>query len=180
MGVRTREALMNGNPAYHAVALATATVLLLPLPLAILAGWRLPRLPSRALAVPYAWALLCLYALAPLNAVPRMLDAPTSVVTACTAAALAFSAAAVACLIRAVWVSREVWSVMPGIRVVSWLRDNVTEFRVAVTLVGTGVATTLAGVVVYAHSGPGSPEVIIGLSCLTTGVVMLGAGARRR
>lgn len=97
---------MNGNPAYHAIGLAAATLLLLPLPVAILAGWTSPRLPSRAAVIPYAWALLCLYANALLNAMPRMLDAATGVVTACTAAGFAFSAAAVGCLIRAVWLSR--------------------------------------------------------------------------
>lgn len=83
-----------------------ATLLLLPFPVAILAGWTPSKLPSGAAVVPYAWALLFLYALAPLNAVPRMLDAPASVVLACTAAGLLFSVAAVACLVRAVWFSR--------------------------------------------------------------------------
>ncbi|MEV6954561.1 hypothetical protein [Streptomyces sp. NPDC051183] len=97
---------MNGNPAYHALALAAATLLILPVPVAMLAGWTPPRLPSRAAVRPYAYALLCLYALAPLNAIPRMVGAPAQVVTACTAAGLAFSGAAVAFVVRSVWVSR--------------------------------------------------------------------------
>ncbi|MCX5406579.1 hypothetical protein OHA37_22230 [Streptomyces sp. NBC_00335] len=97
---------MNGNPAYHAIALAAATLLALPVPVAILAGWTPPKWPTRAAAVSCAWALLCIYALAPLNAIPRILDAPDPAVMACTAAGMVFSAAAVACLLRAVWVSR--------------------------------------------------------------------------
>ncbi|MFE9803781.1 hypothetical protein ACFYP6_33830 [Streptomyces goshikiensis] len=97
---------MNGNPAYHALALAAATLLLLPVPVALLAGWAPRRFPARSGAFAYAWALLCLYALAPLNAVPRMMGASTQVVMACTAAGFAFSGSAVACLIRAVWVMR--------------------------------------------------------------------------
>lgn len=71
------------------------------LPVAIFAGWTPPKLPSRAAALPYAWALLCLYGLAPINAVPRMLDASADVVMACTAAGVVPSAAAVALLVRA-------------------------------------------------------------------------------
>uniref|UniRef100_A0AAU2K1P2 Uncharacterized protein n=1 Tax=Streptomyces sp. NBC_00049 TaxID=2903617 RepID=A0AAU2K1P2_9ACTN len=47
---------MNGNPAHHAIALAAATLLLLPFPVAIIAGWTPPKLPSRAAALPCAWA----------------------------------------------------------------------------------------------------------------------------
>ncbi|MFK0222312.1 hypothetical protein ACIQWN_29485 [Streptomyces vinaceus] len=97
---------MNGNPVYHAIALAAATLFLLPLPVLILGGWTPGRFPSRAAARSYAYALLCLYALAPLNAVPRMLDASAGVVTACTAAGLAFSGAAVVCLVRVSWTGR--------------------------------------------------------------------------
>ncbi|MFB7148497.1 hypothetical protein [Streptomyces virginiae] len=97
---------MDGNPAYHAVALAAATLLMLPPAVAMLAGWTPPKLASRAAVVPYAWALVCLYANAPLNAVPRMLGAAPGVVTACMAAGLAFSAAAVALLVRAAWAAQ--------------------------------------------------------------------------
>ncbi|MCX5613405.1 MULTISPECIES: hypothetical protein [unclassified Streptomyces] len=52
---------MNGNPTYHAIALAAGTLLVLPVPLAILTGWTPRGLRGRRLAArPYAWAVLCL------------------------------------------------------------------------------------------------------------------------
>lgn len=59
-----------------------------------------------------------------------------------------------------------------------WVRRNVTERRLAVTLVAVGVPTTLAGVAVYVLPGPGFPLLVIGLSLLVTGLVMLGSGER--
>ncbi|MFI5980564.1 hypothetical protein ACIBEA_06785 [Streptomyces sp. NPDC051555] len=97
---------MNGNPAFHALAMLAATLFLLPLPIAIFVGWTPPRLPDRATALPYAWAFLCLYALVFLNALPRMLDASATVVTLCTGAGPLFSLAAVACLVRSHWAAR--------------------------------------------------------------------------
>ncbi|MCX4806926.1 MULTISPECIES: hypothetical protein [Streptomyces] len=65
---------MNGNPAYHAIALAAVVLLVLPVFVAILVGWTPRGLRGRRPAArPYAWALLCLYTLMPLNAVPRVL-----------------------------------------------------------------------------------------------------------
>ncbi|PWK63102.1 hypothetical protein BCL76_12346 [Streptomyces sp. CG 926] len=93
---------MNGNPIYHAIALAAGTLLVLPLPLALLAGWTPRGLRGRQLAArPYAWAVLCLYALMPLNAVPRMLDASADTVMACTVFGFCLIAAAVGCFIQA-------------------------------------------------------------------------------
>ncbi|AYV25672.1 hypothetical protein EES41_02850 [Streptomyces sp. ADI95-16] len=91
---------MNGNPAYHALALVASTLLLLPLPVAIFAGWTPPRLGDRSTALPYAWAALFLYTLVPLNALPRMMNSPATVVMFCTGAGPLFSLAAVACLMR--------------------------------------------------------------------------------
>ncbi|MFG2387768.1 hypothetical protein ACGFYF_02670 [Streptomyces lavendulae] len=105
---------MDGNPAYHAVALAAATLLMLPPAVAMLAGWTPPRLSSRAVVVPYAWAMVCLYANAPLNAVPRMLGAAPGVVTACMVVGLAFSAAAVALLVRAARAAQSLASKIGG------------------------------------------------------------------
>ncbi|WP_371591710.1 hypothetical protein [Streptomyces virginiae] len=93
---------MNSNPTYHTIALAAGTLLVLPVPLAILAGWTPRGLRGRRLAaLPYAWAVLCLYTLMPLNAVPRMLDASADTVMACTVLGFVFIAAAVGCFIQA-------------------------------------------------------------------------------
>ncbi|MGW6781631.1 hypothetical protein [Streptomyces sp. NPDC054987] len=85
---------MHANPALHAVALVAATLLLLPLPVALLWGWTPERLRSRAVARAYAYAMLGLYAQACLNTVPRMLDAPAGLTTACSAAGVALCVAA--------------------------------------------------------------------------------------
>ncbi|MCX4776931.1 hypothetical protein [Streptomyces sp. NBC_01264] len=93
---------MNGNPLYHGIALAVGTLLVLPLALAVLGGWTPRGLRGRRLAVrPYAWAFLCLYAVMPLNAVPRMIDAPSGVVMACTGLGFGFVVAAAVCFLRA-------------------------------------------------------------------------------
>ncbi|MFI5868306.1 hypothetical protein [Streptomyces sp. NPDC051546] len=67
---------------------------------------------------------------------------------------------------------------MPTGRAATWVRRQVTEFRIACVLSMVGALTTLAGVVLYAIPGAGFPPVVIGLSCLTTGLVMLGSGVR--
>ncbi|MFJ6050512.1 hypothetical protein [Streptomyces sp. NPDC092307] len=100
---------MNGNPIYHAIALAAGTLLVLPLPLALLAGWTPRGLRGRQLAArPYAWAVLCLYTLMPLNAVPRMIDASADTVMACTVFGFGLIAAAVGCFIQAERTARRV------------------------------------------------------------------------
>ncbi|WP_328297325.1 MULTISPECIES: hypothetical protein [unclassified Streptomyces] len=91
---------MNESPVYQALALVAATLLLLPFPVAIFSGWVPPRLGDRSVALPYAWATLCVYALVPLNAVPRLLGASAAVVTLCTGAGPLLSLAAVTCLVR--------------------------------------------------------------------------------
>ncbi|MET9883275.1 hypothetical protein ABZZ20_08960 [Streptomyces sp. NPDC006430] len=100
---------MNGNPLYHGIALAVGTLLVLPLALAVLNGWTPRGLRERRMAVrPYAWALLCLYAVMPLNAVPRMVDAPSGVVMACTGLGFGFVVVAAMCFLRAERASRRV------------------------------------------------------------------------
>ncbi|MFJ8745635.1 hypothetical protein ACIRL2_40525 [Embleya sp. NPDC127516] len=79
---------MNGNPAYHAIALAAATMMLLPLVWATHTG-RLPRRAgptSRRSRRRRSWGLAAGWAIAPLNAVPRIADAAPPVVAACTMA----------------------------------------------------------------------------------------------
>lgn len=93
---------MNGNPLYHGIALAVGTLLVLPLALAVLNGWTPRGLRGRRLAVrPYAWAFLWLYGVMPLNAVPRMIDAPSGVVTACTGLGFGFVVVAAVCFLCA-------------------------------------------------------------------------------
>ncbi|MFI5672016.1 hypothetical protein [Streptomyces sp. NPDC051704] len=60
-------------------------------------------------------------------------------------------------------------------RAVSWLRRNLTEFRLAVALTVIGLPVTSTGAALYALHGPGFPELVIGLS-----LVMLGSGTGRR
>ncbi|MGI5447914.1 hypothetical protein ACQEVM_19555 [Streptomyces sp. CA-243310] len=93
---------MNGNPTYHAVALGIATLVCLPLVVAVLRGRRVPWVRRRALAPrPYAWGVLCFYAVAPVNALPRILDAPQDLVLACTAAGVVCVMAGAAFMLRA-------------------------------------------------------------------------------
>ncbi|MCM9083073.1 hypothetical protein OG818_15380 [Streptomyces virginiae] len=69
---------------------------------------------------------------------------------------------------------------MPDVNVLAWFRRNVTEFRMAVAAVGIGFVFTVAAVVLYALPARGFPELAIGLSFLTTGLVMLGSGSLKR
>ncbi|MFE9803782.1 hypothetical protein ACFYP6_33835 [Streptomyces goshikiensis] len=63
---------------------------------------------------------------------------------------------------------------------VSWLLEALTEFRVAVGLVVLGAPVAVAGVLFRHLLGLGyAPPVIIGLSCLITGLAMPGSGVRR-
>ncbi|WP_328738784.1 hypothetical protein OHA91_06095 [Streptomyces erythrochromogenes] len=100
---------MNGDPLYHGIALAAGTLLVLPLALAVLNGWTPRGLRGPRPAVrPYAWALLSLYAVMPLNAVPRMIDAPSGVVMACTGLGFGFVVVAATCFLHAERASRRV------------------------------------------------------------------------
>ncbi|WP_046776747.1 hypothetical protein [Streptomyces yangpuensis] len=92
---------MTGNPAIHAVVLAAATLLLLPLPVMLLRGRVPERLRNRAVARAYAYAMLGLYVQACLNTVPRMLDAPAGLTTACTAAGVGLAVAAAVLFMQA-------------------------------------------------------------------------------
>lgn len=69
---------------------------------------------------------------------------------------------------------------MPGNGFFSWVRRNVTEFRIALALVVAGSLTASAGGVLYSVHERGFPALASGLALLTTGLVMLGSGVRRR
>jgi hypothetical protein len=93
---------VNGDPVYHAVALAVCTVLMVPVAVMILAG-RTPSWLRRggAGARLTAWALLCLYGLALVNGVPRLADASSRTVTLCATVGLGFAGAAAVLFVAA-------------------------------------------------------------------------------
>ncbi|MCY0933143.1 hypothetical protein [Streptomyces sp. H34-S4] len=64
-------------------------------------------------------------------------------------------------------------------RVRSWAAANVSEFRVGVALVVLGLPLTAVGGLLYALSRPGFREVAIGLSVLTTGLMMAASQVGR-
>ncbi|ELS56629.1 hypothetical protein [Streptomyces viridochromogenes] len=85
---------------WHWTGLAVFSLTLLPAGLALLTG-RIPhRLHARlAPARPRGWALLCLWAAAPLNTIPRLADASPSITLAATA--MAGTAALTGCALTA-------------------------------------------------------------------------------
>ncbi|MEG3626363.1 hypothetical protein [Streptomyces poriticola] len=89
---------MNGNPLYHWTALAVATVLVVPVSAAVLAGWspRWSRNRRQAGMRLRACGFLCCYALTLVNAVPRIADASYGTVMACTSVGFGFIGAAAA------------------------------------------------------------------------------------
>ncbi|WP_416986042.1 hypothetical protein [Streptomyces sp. T028] len=76
---------------WQLTGLAFFSLTLLPSGAALVAGHAPDRLRSRlaADARPLGWALLSLYAVAPLNALPRLCQAPPSITFAATAVAAA-------------------------------------------------------------------------------------------
>ncbi|MFD4133186.1 hypothetical protein [Streptomyces goshikiensis] len=95
---------MNGNALFHAVGLAFTSLLLLPLPLLVLTG-RTPAWLRARVAEPRwpALAMIGFWLPAPLNAVPRILDAGTGVVLAFSAAGMLCGFVGVAFFLRAAW-----------------------------------------------------------------------------
>ncbi|MET8765668.1 hypothetical protein [Streptomyces sp. NPDC004658] len=73
---------------WHSTGLAVFSLTLLPAGLALLTGRTPHRLHARPVpARPLGWALLCLWAAAPLNTIPRLADAPPAITLAATAVA---------------------------------------------------------------------------------------------
>ncbi|URN17305.1 MULTISPECIES: hypothetical protein [Streptomyces] len=90
---------------WHWVGLAFFSITLLPAGAAMVAGRVPERLRPRLAPVrPRGWAVLALYAAAPLNAIPRLADASPTIVSAATAAA--GLAAATGCAVAVVASSR--------------------------------------------------------------------------
>ncbi|MFJ6636818.1 hypothetical protein ACIQMR_36470 [Streptomyces sp. NPDC091376] len=88
---------MNGNPLYYSIALAVASAVMLPVPVAMLSGWSPPWIRKRQAGMRLrAYGLLCLYALMPLNGIPRIAGASGETVTACMNMGFVFPAAAAA------------------------------------------------------------------------------------
>ncbi|MGW1783435.1 hypothetical protein ACWCQQ_30500 [Streptomyces sp. NPDC002143] len=86
---------MNGNPLYHWIGLAVSTALMLPVPVAMLAGWTPPWLRKRQAGMRLrAYGLLCFYAIVLLNSIPRIADASYEAVMACMSVGFGFIAAA--------------------------------------------------------------------------------------
>ncbi|MEU4683924.1 hypothetical protein [Streptomyces xinghaiensis] len=86
---------MNGNPMYHWIGLAVSTALVLPVPVAILAGRTPPSLRKRPAGLRLrAYGFLCGYALVLLNSIPRIADASYETVMACMGIGFGFIAAA--------------------------------------------------------------------------------------
>lgn len=86
---------MNGNPLYHWIALAVSTMLILPVPVAILAGWTPPWMRNQQAGMRLrAYGLLCIYALMLVNGIPRIADASIETVMACMNVGFGFTAAA--------------------------------------------------------------------------------------
>ncbi|MFI6561115.1 hypothetical protein [Streptomyces sp. NPDC050534] len=75
---------MYGNPLYHWTGLAAATAVILPLSVAMLAGWVPPWMRKRRAGLRLrACGFLCFYALSLLNAVPRIAGASYATVMTC-------------------------------------------------------------------------------------------------
>ncbi|WP_406385614.1 hypothetical protein [Streptomyces sp. NBC_01618] len=85
---------MNGNPLYHWIGLAVSTALMLPVPVAMLAGWTPPWMRKRQAGMRLrAYGFLCVYALTLINSIARIADASFETVRACMYVGFAFGAA---------------------------------------------------------------------------------------
>ncbi|MEU6662128.1 hypothetical protein [Streptomyces sp. NPDC046821] len=87
---------VNGNPLYHWIALAVSTALLLPVPVAILAGWTPSWMRKRQAGMQLrAYGMLCMYALMLVNGIPRIVDVSFETVMVWMNVGFGFTAAAV-------------------------------------------------------------------------------------
>ncbi|MDX2406454.1 hypothetical protein NJO91_25455 [Streptomyces microflavus] len=85
---------MNGDLLYHWIGLAVSTVLMVPVPVAILAGWTPPWMRKRLAGMRLrAYGVLCIYAHVLVNSVPRIADASFETVMVCMNVGLGFTVA---------------------------------------------------------------------------------------
>ncbi|MFI9624704.1 hypothetical protein [Streptomyces sp. NPDC052042] len=86
---------MNGNPLYHWIGLAVSTALMLPVPVAMLAGWTPPWMRKRQAGMRLrAYGFLCVYAFTLINSIARIADASYETVMACMYVGFGFVASA--------------------------------------------------------------------------------------
>ncbi|WP_405772662.1 hypothetical protein OHU34_44240 (plasmid) [Streptomyces sp. NBC_00080] len=91
---------VNGNPLYHWIGLAVSTAFMLPLPVAILAGWTPPWMRKRQAGIRLrAYGILCIYALMLVNGIPRIAEASFETVMVWTNVGFGFTAAAAVLLL---------------------------------------------------------------------------------
>ncbi|MFB7325181.1 hypothetical protein [Streptomyces sp. NPDC056190] len=86
---------MNGNPLYHWIGLAVSTALMLPVPVAMLAGWTPPWMRKRQAGMRLrAYGFLSIYALTLINSIARIADASYETVMVCMYVGFGFIAPA--------------------------------------------------------------------------------------
>ncbi|WP_405746027.1 hypothetical protein [Streptomyces canus] len=86
---------MNGNPLCHWIAPAVSTALMLPVPVAILAGWTPPWMRKRQAGMRLrVYGILWIYTLMLVNGIPRIADASFETVMVCMNVGFGFTAAA--------------------------------------------------------------------------------------
>ncbi|MGY3201342.1 hypothetical protein [Streptomyces sp. TE5632] len=87
---------VNGNPLYHWIGLAVSTVIMLPLSVAVLAGWTPPWMRERQAGMRLrAYGVLGVYACMLANGIPRIADASIDTVMTCMYVGMGFMAVAV-------------------------------------------------------------------------------------
>ncbi|SDL02673.1 hypothetical protein [Streptomyces indicus] len=86
---------MNGDPLYHWTALGISTLLMLPMPVAMLAGWAPRWLRNRQAGMRLrAYGILCIYTQMLFYGIPRIADASFEAVMTCMNIGLGFLAIA--------------------------------------------------------------------------------------
>ncbi|KOU37857.1 hypothetical protein ADK55_35470 [Streptomyces sp. WM4235] len=99
---------MNGNALFHAVGLVIATLVLLPLPLLILTGHAPAWVRTRVVEPRWlALAMIGFWLPSLFNAVPRILNAGTGVVVACSLLGALLGLVGIAFFLRVAWATAQ-------------------------------------------------------------------------